>query len=54
MKEQFIRAYIYNYGSTKKQAEKVYKECIQAGKIEYINAILDGYYNETKKAFYQD
>jgi hypothetical protein len=49
-KAEFINAYIYSYGTTKKQAEKAYKEASAA----YIAAIIDSYHQDARKAFYND
>lgn len=46
----FINAYIYAYGATKKEAEKAYK----AASVNYIKAIIEGYRQDTRKAFYND
>lgn len=50
IKQKFIDAYKYSYGSTIKQATEVWKSTSE----EYVNAIVDGYKNECKKAFYED
>lgn len=49
-KAEFLTAYVYAYGTTKKQAEKAYKEA----SANYINAIIEGYHQDTRKAFYND
>ena len=54
MRSAFITAYMYSYGATKKEAARVYRDCLINENIGYIEAIIDGYYNETKKAFYED
>lgn len=54
MKEKFIRAYMYEYGTTKKEALKVYRDCINSGNIGYITAIIDLYDDQCKLAFYND
>lgn len=46
----FINAYCYTYGATKKEAEKTYK----AASANYIKAIIEGYHQDTRKAFYND
>lgn len=49
-KTEFIIAYVYMYGSTKKAAEKVYKTADK----QYISAIIDGFKQDAKIAFYND
>lgn len=49
-KQEFINAYKYAYGSTIKQAIEVWKNASE----EYINAIVDGYKMDCRKAFYED
>ena len=54
MKDKFIRAYMYSFGTTKKEAVQTYKECIRNGKTGYIAAIIQGYEQDSCKAFYED
>lgn len=54
MKDQFIRAYMYSYGSSKKEALQEYKKCIASGNMGFISALIAGYQAECKKAFYED
>ena len=50
MKESFIKAFTWYYGSTRKEAGKMYREV----NSDYINAIITAYRNECKKSFYND
>ena len=50
MKNDFINAFIYCYGSTRKDAEKAYKNATP----EYIQAIIDSMKQDARGAFYQD
>lgn len=45
-KQQFIEAYCWSYGSTKKHAEQVYKQEAQS----YIEAIIEGYKHHLRTA----
>lgn len=49
-KNDFITAYMYSYGATRKEAEKVWKNATPG----YKAAIIDGWKAENKKAFYND
>lgn len=50
MREKFIKAYCYCYGETKKKAAEVYRKAT----AEYIQAVIDSYDHDTRKAFYND
>lgn len=50
MKKMFIDAYIAMFGSTKKQANEVYKNSDNA----YKNVIVTWFNNQSKAAFYND
>lgn len=54
MREKFISAYMYDYGVTRAEAAEAYRNCTRDGKHGYIEAIIDGYEAECKKAFYED
>lgn len=54
MKEKFIRAYMYCFGTTRKEAVKTYRECVRDGKTGYISAIIESYCKDTHQAFYND
>ena len=54
-KSEFITAYIYSYGTTKTYAAAMYKKVvIEEGNTAYYNAIIDGYKNDSRKAFCND
>ena len=54
-KSEFVKAYCYSYGTTKKHAEFMYKKVvIEEGNTAYYNAIIDGYRKDCRKAFYND
>lgn len=50
MKEDFIKAYIYMYGSTKKKALEVYNSTDK----DYISAIIYAFKRNAKEGFYHD
>lgn len=50
MKEDFIKAYVYMYRSTKKKALEVYKTADK----NYISAIIYAFKRDAQKAFYED
>ena len=54
MKEKFIRAYMYCFGTTKKEAVKTYRECVKNGNLGYISAIIESHELDTHLAFYND
>lgn len=49
-KHDFIIAYCYSFGASKSTAEKVYN----AATPEYIAAIIDGWRQDARKAFFND
>lgn len=49
-KAEFISAYVYMFGGTKKAAGKVYKTADE----QYISAIIDGFKQNAKTGFYHD
>ena len=49
-KIQFIEAYCYCYGASKKRAQEVYKTADKG----YISAIIESMKTDSKKAFYND
>lgn len=54
-KSEFITAYVYSYGTTKKHAELLYKKVvIEEGNTAYYNAIIDSYRQDCRKAFLND
>lgn len=50
MRDQFVTAFIYCYGGTRKEALKAYKNADTG----YIKAVIASYYGDVKKAFYND
>ena len=53
-KEDFIKAFCWSYGVTKKEALKTYKKVKDEGRFEYINLIIEGYYSNVKSLFNND
>lgn len=49
-KEDCIKAIQYDYGMTKKEAEKYYNQIDEDMKKEFVA----GYYDQAKKSFYED
>jgi len=49
-KNDFITAYMWMYGSSKKEAEQVYRKVNK----EYQEAIIDGFKQNAKQAFIND
>lgn len=49
-KAKFINAYTMAYGTTKKEAERVYKTV----RKEYIDAIINGFKENARRGFYND
>ena len=49
-KNQFLQAFCYCYGETKKCALETYKTAT----IEYITAVIESAKQDTHKAFYND
>ncbi len=50
MKQKFIKAYCYCYGSTVKEAKKVYKKASK----DYIDAIIESMQRDVIHSFYCD
>lgn len=54
-KADFIAAYCYSYGTTKAHAAGMYKKVvIEEGNTAYYKAIIDGYKQDSRKAFLND
>lgn len=49
-KKNFIDAYIFYYGGTKKNALEAYKSSSE----EYVKNLIDGYMGQAKSSFYND
>ena len=47
---EFINAYCYCYGATKKEAKEVYKSASK----QYIRAVIESFEQDSRKAFYED
>ena len=54
MRKDFITAYIVTFGATKKEAGKVYADCMKKGQTGYISAIIEGFKRSARSAFYND
>lgn len=54
MKSAFITAYMATFGTTKKEAAQTYRDCMKNGNKGYVSAIVEGFKNQSKKAFYAD
>lgn len=54
MKKDFINAYTWMYGSTKKQAEQTYRRAMEIADYSYIREIINCFESNAKKAFYDD
>ena len=50
MKEDFIKAYTYMYGSTKKKAFEIYRTADKS----YISTIVSAFKCDAQKTFYND
>ena len=50
MKKMFVEAYIAMFGTTKKQANEVYKNSDNT----YKNAVINWFNNQSKVTFYND
>lgn len=49
-KDDFIKAYIYCFGSTKKEALQVFKTTDK----KYHNLVIESFKQDARKAFYND
>ena len=49
-KKQFVEAFIWHYGATVQEAEKMYREVSP----QYIDAIILVYKNHCRRAFFSD
>lgn len=54
LKNDFIRAYQYEYGASKKKALSVWNECCKSKNHSYICALVECYNSEVNKSFYCD
>ena len=53
-KTEFINAHMYLYGTSKCKSEKIYKELKKANRNFCIDTIIELYYEERRKTFYND
>ena len=53
-KNQFVDAYVWLYGSTKKEAGKAYSRAMEIADYSYIKEIIACFENNAKKSFYED
>ena len=54
MKNDFINAYTWMYGSTKKKAEGVFRRAMEIADYGYIKEIIACFESNAKKSFYAD
>ena len=54
MKKDFITAYTWMYGSTKKQAEGAYRRAMEIADYGYVKEIISCFKDNAKKSFYDD
>lgn len=54
MKKDFIAAYTWMYGSTKKQAEGAYRRAMEIADYGYVKEIINCFENNAKKEAYAD
>ena len=54
MKNDFITAYTWMYGETKKKAEGVYRRAMEIADYGYIKEIINCYENNARRNFYDD
>ena len=53
-KKEYVEAYTWMYGGTKKAAMESYDMAKKDGDHSMIKVIIDGYRDQCKKAFYND
>lgn len=54
MKADFVKAYTWMYGSTKKQAEATYRRAMEIADYGYVKEIIACFENNAKNAAYAD
>ena len=52
--EDFVKAYTWMFGGSKKEAEKVYKEKLAAGSGRYISEVINCFKNNARRCAYDD
>ena len=53
-KNQFIAAYTWMYGSTKKVAERIYKSAMECADYKYIREVVACFEDNARRSFYDD
>ena len=54
MKSDFVTAYIWMYGSTKKKAEGVFRRAMEIADYGYIKEIIACFKDDARREFYDD
>lgn len=54
LREQYIKAYQFYYGESRKRALESFKHRIDSGEQDAIVLLIDGYHEQCKLAFYYD
>ena len=54
LKIDFVQAYTWMYGSTKRQAESAYRRAMEIADYEYIKEIISCFEDNAKQAFNAD
>lgn len=54
MKQDFINAYIWMHGSTKKEAEQTYRRAMEIADYSYIKETIACFKDNARRSFYDD
>lgn len=54
MKRDFITAYTWMYGGTKKQAEGTFRKAMEIADYGYVKEIISCFEDNAKRSFYDD
>lgn len=54
LREEYIKAYQFYYGESRKKALESFKQRIDSGEQDTIVLLIDGYHEQCKLAFYYD
>lgn len=54
MKNNFMEAYVWMYGSTKKKANEVFRRAMEIADYDYIKEVIACYESNAQKSFYND
>lgn len=54
MKADFVKAYTWMYGESKKKAEAAYRRAMEIADYEYVREIINCFENNAKNAAYAD